>query len=278
MPFYKDNAANRRLNRVGQEYRNRGSAPDRYADQGTIDRVAARKKLLTKMKEEKKESTRYGKFANKKETEKTSNWSDKNNTKKDAKKAYMDFSKEMAEIRNSYGKKKEEPKPKPKKEEMKKTLNSMPTKMVKSEEPINTRRRKLERITFKGDKKDVPLLIPRGSKYGLKKKKKMAKGKKTKLDEAGVKKGVRKIEKKRRLSDAKILYDPDNRSDKNYIPNRPYTSTEDAMSKVGRDRLIKARLDAKEERERKERIRAEEYRLGMTQAEYGRMGRAFFRY
>ena len=91
------------------------------------------------------------------------------------------------------------------------------------------------------------------------------------------------------MSDATILFDPDMRSDKNYKPRdmgrpgrppfgRPagpaQAATEDALGKKRRDEIKKARLEAKKERERKQRIREAEERLGMTQAEYRRMGRA----
>jgi len=241
MPVYKDNAANRRLNRVGLEFKNRGSAPDRY--------------VQIKKKEPKKKEVII--------TEK-----ERNETKKESqarmKKQYEDFSREMAEINKKETKKKE----------TKKILNSMPTKMIKSkEEPKNTRRRKLVRIGYKGDLKDVPLLVERGSKGGLKKKKKMAKGKKTKLDEAGVRKGIKRIEKNKYKSDRedRISYDPDNRSDKNFSGK---ALVEDAISKKSRDALAKRRKEAKEERERKERQREAERKMGMSKAEYMRMGRA----
>ena len=91
------------------------------------------------------------------------------------------------------------------------------------------------------------------------------------------------------MSDATILFDPDDRSDKVYKkrdmgrPGRPpfgrpagpaQAATEDALGKEQRDKITKARLEAKKERERKQRIREAEERLGMTQAEYRRMGRA----
>ena len=204
MPVYKDNAANRRLGRVG-------------------------KKFGKGVKTGPEESTRYGKFAKKEETEKTSNWSDKNNTKKE----------------------------KP--------------KIMKKEEPAatksNTKRRKLERMDFKGDKKDVPLLVARG-----KKKKKIAKGKKTKLDEAGVRKGIKRIERKKYESDRedRISYDPDDRSDKLYTKRKPggkpTTLVEDALSKDRRNDLAKARDKSAYDRKMKSKKV-----MGMSKEEYEKM-------